>query len=254
MFAGEVISCLSPTAHNALRQQLEANLEAIQESFDDYLDCIQQSFIAKNKKLDRLKTYLKNFPYRSEDWKLMIFPVKKEVLKQAANVYQVFMILSGFTSFLNYHIFEKVVSQFNLDDGQEELKYPGKLRKFIEMHKISEFIEVHPVLNRYIDDTKKLVLILDISLTSMFSKLVDIGRSVAHLMELDESALLIHNIREQCVVVTFLIPNFAANRIFTGQRCYIFSIDQQEKFRHLSVQQLHCNGYVFDFTSGECSA
>ena len=252
-YAGENISSLSPTAHGDLRQQLQASLEAIQESFADYVDCIQESLLMKGVELDKLKVCLIRLPCRDGDWNLTLLSAEKEDIMQATNIYQIFIILDSFTSFLNYHIFEKLVTKFELNNGQEYLKYPDKLQKYIEKHTISEFIEVHPVLNNYNDGTK-LVLIMDISLTSKFAKLVNIGHSVAKLMNLDRSTLLIHNIGNKCVIVTFLIPTSVADEIFTGHPTCVFSIDQEEKFRNLSVQQLRCNGYDFDFTSGECGS
>ena len=249
MLVGEDISSLSCAARGDLRQQLQANLKAIQESFADYVDCIQELLIAKRVELGRLKSYLIRLPCGCGDQNLMLLSAKKDDIKEAADVYEIFMTLDDFTSFLDYYIFEKIVIQFEIDSGQEHLKYPEKLQKYIKKHTISEFIEVHPVLNNYTDGTKKLVLILDVRLTSKFSKLVDVGHSVAQLMNLDQSALLIHNVGERCVIVTFLIPSFAADAIFAGQQMCIFSADQEEKFRNLSVQELHCNGYHFDFAS-----
>ena len=231
---------------------MQANLEAIQDSFADYVACIQESLLKKGVELGELKSYLIRLPCRDSDWNLTLLSVEKENIMQATNICEIFIFLDDFTSFLNYHIFEKLVTKFELNNGQECLKYPVKLRKYIEKHTISEFIEVHPVLNNHTDGTKKLVLILDLSLTSKLAKLVNIGNSVAQLMNLDQSALLIHNIEKRCVVITFLIPIFVADEIFTGHPTCIFSIDQKEKFRNLSIQQLCCNGCDFDFTSGEC--
>jgi hypothetical protein len=172
---------------------------------------------------------------------------KKEDIKQAEDVYEIFIALIYCTSFLNYSIFENIVIQFELDEGQSGLQYPGELQQYINKHTISEFIEVHPVLNKYTDGTKKLVLILDVELTCQFSMLVDVGHSVAHVMDMDECDILIHNVGKHCVIVTFLIPSFVADKIFTGPAAKIFSLDQKEQFRNLSVLQLKCNGYDFNF-------
>lgn len=240
---------MSDSARGDLRQQLESDLIAIQESFADYIDCIQESLREKGVNLGRLQSYLLRLPCGRGDRNLMLLTAKTDALRGVDDIYGIFIILSECTSFLNYYIFEKMVKKFDIDESQKALQYPTKLREYIEKHTISEFIELHPVLNSYTDGTKELVLILDIEMTCKFSKIVDLGRTVAHIMNLDQSALLIHNIGQCCVIVTFLIPNSVADIIFTGHSSEIFSLDEKLKFQKLSVQELKCNGYTFDFVS-----
>jgi hypothetical protein len=237
---------LSADARRTLRQQLQRNLIAIQESFAGYIDCIQQALVEKGVRLQRLKSYLVRLPCVCGDQNFMLLSSKKDDIEEAVDIYDLFMKLDGCTSFLNCFIFEKIVIQFKIDEGQESLQYPKELRRYVEKHTISQFIEVHPVLNNYTDGTKKLVLILDIELTCKFSKLVDIGHSVARLMNMDECALLIHNVGKHCVIATFLIHSLVADKIFTGPAASIFSIGQKDQLRNLSVLQLKCNGYDFN--------
>ena len=76
-------------------------------------------------------------------------------------------------------------------------------------------------------------------------RFLDIVRSVAKVMDLQPSMLLIYDIKESCVEVTFLIPKSVADSIFTHDK--IFSEFQREEFRRLQVQLLECNGYCFEF-------
>ena len=240
---------MSEDACGDLRQQLLANLKTIQDNFADYIECIQKELQKKEVNLGRLKSYLLRLPcYSDHQNNIMLLPTKKAALNKATTIYEVFIMLHEYTSFLNYHIYEKLVSNFQIDEGQECFQYPAKLIDYIQKHSISEFIEIHPALSNYTDGTKELVLILDIKSTSQLSKVVDINHSIADLMKLDKSALLIHSISEGSVTVTFLIPSFVAETIFTGTD--IFTQDQRKRYLRLSILQLKCNGYEYNFEEG----
>lgn len=127
--------------------------------------------------------------------------------------------------------------------------YPQKLRRYLEKHTVSEFVAMNPVLNQYTDDTKELVIILDIQqITAHMSQVIDIGQAVAHIMKLKQSQLLIHNIAGGSVIVAFLVPIMVAEYIFRGPIDCIFSQEQIEEFRKISILVLECNGYKFDFS------
>ena len=96
----------------------------------------------------------------------------------------------------------------------------------------------------------KLTLVLDIYIyiDSMcrLDKLLDIAKAVAKILDVLPSTLLIYDIRESCVEVTFLIQKSIAESIFSNEE--IFSNNQNDKFRQLLVKQLECNGHTFEFT------
>ena len=234
-----------------LKQQLESNLEEILFCFAAYTDCVQVSLEKKRIEVKRLCAYLLGLPsfmFHCNDRRLMLLATKKTELEEADSIGDIMVTLkTECTSFLNYQIYQGLVKHFDLDNGQNDLKYPEKLRAYIEMHKISEFIEIQPILCELTEEKKELILILDIEPTCRLSGLVDLGKAVAKIMGLKQSALLIHNIKENCVIVTYLISAFVADSIFTGNK--IFSEKQEEEFRELSVQRMECNLFVFEFTS-----
>lgn len=246
--AGQTIGSLSDADRGNLKQQLRANLKCIQDDFADYIDYIQESLVKQKVSVKRLKSYLLRLPCSDENNLMLLSSAIADALEKAVDVYDIFMKLDKCTSFLNYHIFEKIVGRFDIDSGHEDLKYPEKLRKYIEKHAISEFIAINPVLSKYIDGTKKLVLLLDVEPICKFSKLVDIGQVVADIMNLDQSVLLIHSIEGGSVIITFLIPTSVAEVIFSGCKELIFSQEQKAGLRKVSVKTLKCNNYEFDFT------
>ena len=248
--AGRNIDSLSEAERGDLRQQLRANLTMIIDDYADYTDCIAVSLVEKKVDIKRLKTYcLSLHPGRDEHNLMPLSSRAGNALEGLDNVYDIIGRLRNFTSFLDYHLFEKLIQKFKIDETQEELKYPEKLQQYIEKHTVSEFMEVHPVLNdpKYVDDTKNLVIILNVQqVTCQMREVVNIGQVVPHIMNLDQSQLLIHNIGGGCVTVTFLIPTLVAEHIFSGR---IFSQEQIQELQNVSVMMLKCNGYEFDLSS-----
>lgn len=246
---GEDIASLPPAVLVDLKQQLESNLEEILFSFAGYTDCVQVSLEKRNVTVKRLCAYLLGLPAFTSACsspKLSLLASKKDKLEVASCISDIMIILkTECTSFLNYQIFESLIKNFKLDEGQELLKYPTKLLKYIEMHKVSEFIEIQPVLSDLSDDSKELILVFDFEPTCRLSGLFDLGKAVAKIMGLKQSVLRIHNIKENCVVVTYLIPTLVAESIFISDE--IFSEAQKEEFRALSVQRLECNMRTFTF-------
>ena len=199
----------------------------------------------------RLCTYLlglSSFNLDHRDQKLMLLSSKRTELERANNLNDIFIILkTECASFLNYHIFERLLKNFKINKKDiESLKYPEKLRDYVKKHKISEFVEIQPQLGRLTDDRKELVLVLDIESTCRLSQITDIGKAVAKIMGLKQSTLLIHNIKLSCVVVAFLLSSPVANFIFVNNK--IFSKNQVENFQTLSIQKIKCNDFTFDFT------
>lgn len=250
---GRSIDSLSQADHSKLRQQLRANLRKISDDFSDYTDCIAVSLDEKRVNVHRLKAFSLSLYVGCDEHNLVRMSSRAgDALEKLDNVYAVIAKLCKFVSFLDCHFFEKIISKFKIDETQEELKYPEKLKEYIEKHTVSEFMKIFPDtgLNEYTDDRKELVIILDVKQISFFMReVVDVGQAVVHIMKLDECQLLIHTIEGGSVTVTFLIPILVAKCIFSGQKECVFSQEQIEEFGKLSIKVLKCNGYEFDVTS-----
>ena len=253
---GQSINSLSEDDRGDLRQLLRANFMMIYKAYGKYTYCISESL--DNMKVDiiKLKAYSLTLHAGCDEHNLV--PLSSRVgdaFEKLSNVYDVITKLRDFTSFLECHFFEDIVHHFKIDKTQEDLKYPEKLREYIKKHTVSEFTEIRPeirtVLSKYTDDTKELVIVLDVQQlhACQMSDVMDIGQAVALIMNLKQSQLLIHNIGRGSVVVTFLIPAFVAECIFRGHKDCIFSLEQIEELRKVSVTKLKCNGYEFDLSS-----
>lgn len=172
---------------------------------------------------------------------------KRSELQKANNLSKMFRFLkTECSSFWNYDIFEHILDHYKVDRQDEDLKYPEKLKSYVESHNIAEFIKDLPVLSKYTpsSDSVKLNLVLNIDELCKLDKFFDIARSVANIMGLLPSKLHFYNIKKSCVEVIFLIPKSAAESIFTGVE--IFSEIQQMELRGLHVQQVQCHGYTIN--------
>ena len=238
---------MSPADRGDLQFLLESNLRNILTAFANYTFCVQQSLQEKNVEVDSICDYLLGFTSDNHSIALLS-GAKRAKLEEANSISKIFRFLKReCTSFLNYDIFECLIEHFQLDRDQEYLKYPDKLKKYVQKQRISEFIEIKPALSKYTDDMMKLTLVLDIDSMCRLDKLLDVAKAVAKILGVLPSTLLIYDIRESCVEVTFLIQKSIAESIFSNNE--IFSGDQEDKFRQLLVKKLACNGHAFKFTS-----
>ena len=243
----KIISTLPPAHSRDLTHILETNLDEVVASFAYYTSCVQESIQDMNIGAEKLYDFLVTFS--TGDQRKALLPREKINKLKDKSVRDIFLFLKQeCTSFLNYDIFERILHYFKVDrNSHEHLKYPQKLKAYVKKHTISEFIKIIPVLdeyNQYDEVTLTLVLKID-AISCKLDRLLDIVRSVAKIMNLQPSMLLIYDIKESCVEVTLLIPKSVADIIFTSDN--IFSEFQQEEFRSLSVQLLKCNGYSFEF-------
>ena len=153
---------------------------------------------------------------------------------------------SSYASFLNCEIFQFLVDKYNLDDGDELFQYPKKhLKDFLKSHKISNFKDINPWLNKPEHSSTQLVLKLDIEVTAELSKFLDVHEAVARALGLNSAALRIIDIKDGCVIVTFLISPNVAKILFNEHTS--LTEEQVEAFQALSALWLKCNGYSFYF-------
>jgi hypothetical protein len=248
-YAVRSISSLPPTVHDDLQWKLEINLEDILKYFGKYTFFVQETIEAKGISVEKLCDCLLSYTCHVGDPKVAIIPsAMKTELENAKSTSQIFRILKrkDCSSFFNYRIFECVLDCFEVARDHEALKYPEKFDEYVKKHRISELIELAPVLSKYTDDKLTLVLIFNLDPRSKLKELLDIQEAVTKNLRLPPSALLIYGIKECCVKVAFLISKAIAEKIFISGE--IFSDTQIEEFRRLSVLLLRCNGYTYDFS------
>ncbi len=152
-----------------------------------------------------------------------------------------------YSSFLNYDIFETLVSNFDIDRGQDELRYPEHLAAYVRKHTIEEFIRVIPKLGEFAESSENLTLILDVKQTRALGEIIDFHYKFAEIMGVNPSALQLCDIGDCCVLVTFKLLGFVARIVFAGDKRQIFSQSQLQEFQALAILYLECKDYQWDF-------
>ena len=222
-----------------LKQKLENNLEQIKSRFASFVHCIRKSLIKRGVPASDLRTFVMPLlPRRSE--------VRKEV-KKATTIDEIFEILEDlYASFLNYNIYLDVIENFDINDKQEKLNYPHYIEEYIKKHQLSEFFKINPKLENFTDESKKVILKMDMELTkTSLADLVDVVKSVANILLLSKSDLRILDVKEGCLLISLLIPTKLADSVFIKSKK--FTADETKELQSLSVMWLECNGHVFKF-------
>ena len=145
-------------------------------------------------------------------------------------------------------ILQSVVKEHGIDQNQEELRNPEYLKDYMESHKVSEFIQVNPLLKNLPGSSDKLVFKFDIKSTCTLADLSKLKLSVAKILNLESAALRLLGIDEGCITVTYLISPSIAGAIFTSDKK--FTEKETKEFRALSVQWLKYGGHFSNFEVG----
>ena len=122
------------------------------------------------------------------------------------------------------------------------MEYPDHLKAYLEKHKISEFIEINPLLREFTTKSTELVLKIDIEATSRLSKLKRLKTTVAKILGLKSRTLRLLDVNDGCIAATFLLPTLVAELVFTEHTA--LTDEQSEQLRNLSVLRLECNNCV----------
>ena len=248
--SGDPLATLDPEVRADLEQQLEQNLNNITSHYLSFVHCVRTSITRKGISAENLRAYLLALPaFKSDIKRELKFFIMSEVkveIQQATTVDDIFNVLNTkYATFMNYDIFQRMVDDFGLNEGQAMLKYPKYLEDYIKMHKLSEFEEINPMLKKVECGSKKMVLKFDIETTCNLSKLQDLTKAVANILGLRKSALRLLSIEKGCVIATFLIPAPVADFLFSSGE--IFPAGKIEEFQAQSLLWLECNGFKYDF-------
>ena len=228
-----------------LQHQLETELIRITAQYSAYVNCIRKSLKDSGITADDFSMDLLTVPAFSQSQRQVTLLSAHEMqLRTADNINAIFQILQReYASFLNYKVFELIAERYKLNKGQEEFRYPEHLENYIKKHKIKEFASMNPLKKGTNANSTELVLKFDIELTSRLACLIDFKHFIADILGLNPSAIQLCDIKDGCVVATFLIPTPVAELIFNADT--VLTEEQVEEFRALGVLWLKCMGSTF---------
>ena len=155
-----------------------------------------------------------------------------------------FLIQHKFISFLNYDIILSIIDKYGTENDRKESKeYELELEEYIQKHKISEFSEIikPDLLQRSFGTRVKMVLKIDIKRCSELANIRYLKLALADALKLNSTALFLHDVRDGCVVVTFLIPVSTAEVVFCESK--ELTVKQLEQFSTFSLQWLECGDF-----------
>ena len=243
------MSCLDSDTLDDLKEQLDAELDRIILLYSSYVSCIRESVKAKGVCASDLSSDLLTISaFNHTKKQRMLLSAHETELEDAADVNKIFNILAKeYASFVNYGIFRVIANKYEVDHSQEELKYPDHLKDYLERHKVSEFIEINPLLKKYTATSTKLTLKIDIESTARLAKLERLKAVFAKIIGVKSAAMQLLDIKSGCVIVAYLIPTPVAELIFN--KYTIFTEEQEVQMQNLSVLWLECNDCRFDFTA-----
>ena len=239
---------LHPDVLMDLQFILEKNLRAIIKKFGLYVNRLRTILQDKGVSPSELRDHLFSlsvFSANCTEHRLALISDKDQKLEKAKSITDIIVFLKNeCSSFLDYEIFQEIAKEYNIVEDREELRYGEHLKAYVNKHKVSEFIQVNPLLKSK-QKSKKLTLKLDVENTCRLAKITQLKKSVAKILEVNPSTLQIVDCNEGCIVVTFLIPDAVADILFKVDTK--FTQRQMDGFGALSVLWIECNGYTFHF-------
>ena len=236
----------NPDTLNDLKIKLTNEMKEIRQKYNSYAKIIRESLEGKKITAKEFSSYLLEqsaFDHDQDEQKEILLSTHQADIENAADLKSIFKLLGKrFASFLNYEIFEFIVDDYELDDGNEAFKYPQHLKTYINNLKISEFISVNPQLGN-IHDSNFFQLKIDIDLTTRLSKLFEIKLHIAKILGVKSATIQLVDIERGCIEATFKIPTTVAKIVFKS-----LTDKQVEQLQGLQILWLRCKDYEFDFT------
>ena len=242
------IASLDSDTLDDLEQQLDDELQCITRRYSCYVSCIRETLEDKGLDVKKLCSDLKTLSVfnHTRQKRQLVSAHETELNKAVDFVDVVDLVAREYASFLNPEVFEYIIKKFKLDTGQEYLQYRQHLDAYVRKHTISEFIKINPLLKDFSDASKEFILKLDIDTTSELGKIKRLKGAVAKILGIKSSVLRLLDIKEGCVVATFLIPTPVAEVVFNKDT--VLTEEQKREFKALPIKWLQCNGQRFEFT------
>ena len=225
-----------------LKRRLLRYLDQIQNHYASYVSHICESIKKKpGVTVETLSTYLLLLPafkYREDREQHKLLSGMRKKLEKVNSINKIFdLIGEECASFLNYNIFKSIADHYGIVEECEALRYPEHLEYYLKQHTLSEFATVIPPLEHSGDSSKQdLTFKFDIELTERVATIYDLKIHIANILDLEYLELL--DIKEGCVIVTFLVPAHVAEVIMSRE----FTPKQIQQFRDLKVMWIESVG------------
>ena len=168
----------------------------------------------------------------------------KEEIKMAKSISDIFLILSAYWNYLSYEILEFTIELYGTDDDKKRLKsYNEELHNFCKrrLFELSLPENGSSTGNASNPKLKRFKVKLNVRECITCQDLLRIKERIAEILHVNLATLIIDRVDPGCVQLTFLIPNFVAQKIFplSNKQIAVLSKDT-------SMIRLECGIYVFE--------
>ena len=187
-------------------------------------------------KLMNLNTFCKrkpNFP--------LLQDTELDEIRRQETVEDTFFLLRSYGSFFDCYILRHIINHLGTKSDKEKLaQYECELRKYcqrsiFECPRFSSSDSHHANLVMKVDE----IVLESYSLNALDRFRV----SLAKVLSLENHALLLHTVKKGCVQLTFQVPHFAVDVIFT------LTAEQRVSLKHLGVMILSCGHHSVDLST-----
>ena len=226
---------IDPILHKDLVYKLKASRDEIRTRYASFRSGVCDLIIEKGVAVRRLLFFLRRLPELKE------CAQKFKLLPKEPDIYDLFELIDDeFASYLHYEVFQTILIQYSSPSEREcdKLRYSNHLKFYIKQLNIKEFVKLNPKLEELSATSKKLCLKIDMDETTKITQIKDLESSIAGILGLGliPSDLKLIDVKEGCLILTFLIPAAIADNIFAKN----ITADQIEMFRLLSILWIKC--------------
>ena len=193
------------------------------------------------KKLSTKLINLNAFPKTKSNLNLPLLQDKLDEIRQQETVEDAFFLLHSYGSFFDCYILRHIINHLGTESDREKLaQYECELRKYcqrsiFECPRFSSPDSHHANLVMKVDE----IVWESYSLNALDRFRV----SLAKVLSLENHALLLHTVEKGCVQLTFQVPHFAVDTIFT------LTAEQRVSLKRLGVMMLSCGHHSVDLST-----
>ena len=227
---------LDPKVRKDLDHQLKHERDKIITFYAFYTSSICESVVSKKIPVEKILHFLTKLPGCAQ-----LF----DSLPEEPDMYAVFKQIDKIASYLHYEIYQSILNKYftTSEKDSDDLKYSEYLKAYIERLDIKHFLKINSELVN-LSDTKELCIKIDMDETTKITRIKDLESRIATILGegLRPSDLILIDVKEGCLILTFLIPATAADAIFARK----FTTDQIERFRSISILWLKCEEYEIE--------
>ena len=147
-----------------------------------------------------------------EKHKVSLFQLHKKDLLNTSDIYDIFMIISPYYSWFNYELFKEIVNTHGSDEDKANMQ--RYCQDFSEYCKRIPCVEFQDSNSKSSCQTKiKFKLDYDNIESLNHYDIKHIQRSIAEILNLKSSVLVLSDVQNGCMALTFLVPAHIASQL-----------------------------------------